>query len=213
MRSVLAILVLAPLLPAFSASIAVFGHSWIVPDATDWKVQKDGTTEILHLGTPRGPLPGPRRPIEFALSDMPSAREATVEADVQPLGRSVIIVYAYQDKAHFNYAHLSTDTGLAQPVHNGIFHVFGGERVRISSQAGPASFAASHRWYHIKLVFNGGIGAVHVQVDGQPVPSLHAVDLSLTHGKVGLGSFDETGDFKNVKTFGVFDSLTPRLHF
>lgn len=213
MKAAFAVLLFAASLPTFSASIRAFGHGWAVPDVTDWQVQKEGTTEVLHLGTPRGPLPGPRRPIEFALSDMPSAREATVEADVQPLGRSVIIVYAYQDEAHFNYAHLSTDTGLVQPVHNGIFHVFGGERVRISSQAGPASFPASHHWYHVKLVFHGGTGAVDVQVDGQPVPALHAVDLSLTHGKVGFGSFDETGDFKNVKTFAVFDSLTPPLHF
>jgi hypothetical protein len=28
---------------------------------------------------------------------------------------------------------------------------------------------------------------------------LHAVDLSLGPGKVGLGSFDETGAFKNIK--------------
>jgi hypothetical protein len=36
-------------------------------------------------------------------------------------------------------------------------------------------------------------------VDGQPVPALHAVDLSLREGRLGIGSFDETGDFKNVK--------------
>jgi hypothetical protein len=41
-----------------------------------------------------------------------------------------------------------------------------------------------------------------VTVDGKAIPALHAVDLSLTSGKVGLGSFDETGDFKNVRISG-----------
>ena len=212
MKPVLAVVLFAGSLAAYSVTIRAFGHNWVVPEAGDWQVQKEGATEILHLATPRGPLPGPRRPIQFALSDM-AMREATVEADIQPLKRSVIIVYAYQDEAHFNYAHLSTDTAMKQPVHNGIFHVFGGERVRISSQAGAASFPAINRWYHVKLVFDGPTGTVNVQVDGQPVPALQAVDLSLTHGKIGFGSFDETGDFKNVKIAGVFDSLTPPLHF
>jgi hypothetical protein len=36
-------------------------------------------------------------------------------------------------------------------------------------------------------------------VDGQALPALSAVDLSLAGGKVGIGSFDETAEFKNVK--------------
>jgi hypothetical protein len=38
-----------------------------------------------------------------------------------------------------------------------------------------------------------------VTVDGQAVPALRAIDFSLGAGKVGIGSFDETGEFKNVK--------------
>ena len=209
----LALLLAACLIAAPSASIHVFGHTWLVPDAADWQVQKEGDAEVLHMAVARGPLPGPRRPIQFALSDMPPAREAAVEFDVRPLKRSVIIVFDYQDEAHFNYAHLSTDTATAQPVHNGIFHVFGGERVRISPQAGPAAFPAVNRWYHVKLVTNGSSGAVDVLVDGQPVPALHAVDLSLDRGKVGVGSFDETGDFKNLRVLGASPSPLSRLRF
>jgi hypothetical protein len=86
-----------------------------------------------------------------------------------------------------------------QPVHNGIFHVYGGERVRISAERGPASFAASGRWYHVMLAHDSAAGTIEVAVDGQPVPALHAVDLSLGPGKVGLGSFDETGAFKDIR--------------
>ena len=149
----------------------------------------------------REPLPGPRRPFQFAIADTEPFSKVTVEADVKPLKRSVIIVYAYQDAAHFDYAHISTD--IKTPVHNGIFHVYGGERVRISSRKGPASFPGIDRWYHVKLVQDGTTGTVDVTVDGTAVPALHAVDLSLTEGKVGLGSFNETGDFKNVKITGT----------
>ena len=176
-------------------TLAIFGRTWSVPAAADWKVE-EGT---LRLVTSRGPLPGPRRPIQFALADVPNYDRLTVEADVIPLGRSLLIVLAYRDPAHFDYAHLSTDTAGEQPVHNGIFHVYGGERVRISAERGPAAFAARGRWYHVTLVHDSADGTIDVAVDGQPVPALHAVDLSLGPGRIGLGSFDETGAFKNTK--------------
>ena len=158
--------------------------------------------QVLQLVTPLDPLPGPRRPIQFALAQTPELSQMSLEMDAKPRRRSLILVFAYRDAAHFDYAHLSTDTGIQQPVHNGIFHVFGGERVRISSQGGPPAFPQTDRWYHVILKHDGETGEVEVSVDGQQIPALHAVDLSLTSGRVGVGSFDEVGDFKNVKIIG-----------
>lgn len=180
-------------------TLEIFGHTWDVPSKADWQITKDAGKPLLHMLQPRGPLPGPRRPIQFALMQMPPAHQVKVEVDIRPLKRSCIIVFAYQDPAHFDYVHLSTDTGEKQPVHNGIFHVYGGERVRISSPKGPAAFAAIDRWYHVVLNFSGETGEIDVTVDGQRVPALHAVDVSLPAGRIGLGSFDETGDFRNLK--------------
>jgi hypothetical protein len=167
--------------------------------ASDWKIGQQGGVEVLRLVEHRGPLPGPRRPIQFALRDVAEYGSLTLEADVKPLGRSLLIVFAYRDEAHFNYAHLSVDPGAKQPVHNGIFHVYGGERVRISSEQGPAAFSSTGRWYHVRLVHDAVNGTVGVTVDGASVPALEAVDRSLGAGKAGIGSFDETGEFKNVK--------------
>ena len=146
----------------------------------------------------RRAMPG-IEPIQFALADVVNYGTLIFDLDVKPLGGSLLIVFAYRDAAHFDYAHLSVDPGMKQPVHNGIFHVYGGERVRISSEQGPAAFAASGRWYHVKLTHDATTGSVSVTVDGRPVPALEAVDRSLGPGKCGFGSFDETGEFKNVK--------------
>ena len=179
-------------------ALDVFGHTWNIPVAGDWKVDTENGVPVLRLVEHRGPLPGPRRPIQFALTDVPEYGRVTLEADVRPLGGSLLIAFAYRDAAHFDYAHLSVDAGTKQPVHNGIFHVYGGERVRISSERGPAAFSAKGRWHHVKLTHDAITGAVDVFVDGQALPALHAVDLSLGSGKIGPGSFDETGEFKNV---------------
>ncbi len=194
----MAVLVLLAATLDAADTLRVFGREWQVRVGADWKVEQENGADVLRIVQNRGPLPGPRRPIQFALADTDYVR-VTVEADVKPLGRSLMIVFAYRDEAHFDYAHLSTDTGTKQPVHNGVFHVFGGERVRISNPNGPAAFAATGRWYHVKLMHDAQSGTVNVTVDGQALPSLKAVDLSLGGGKVGIGSFDETAEFKNVK--------------
>jgi hypothetical protein len=183
-------------------TLNVFGREWSVPDTSDWKVIEESGSQVLRLVSHRGPLPGPRRPIQFAIART-EFDQVRFEGDVRPLGKSLIIVFVYRDPAHFDYAHLSADTGIKEPVHNGIFHVFGGERVRISNQSGSAAFQETGRWYHVVLTHDGKTGVVRVSVDGHPVPALYAVDLSLTAGKVGIGSFDETGDFKNVKLEGA----------
>ncbi len=189
--------------------LSVFGHTWTVPLAQDWKVSEDAASPMLQLLVGREPKPGPRRPAQFALMEMPAARQVTLDADVRPTKRSLMIVYAYQDPAHFNYVHFSTDTAMKQVVHNGVFHVYGGERVRISPATGAAAFSAINQWFHIRVNWDGRIGEVQGFVDGVALPALHAVDLSLSKGKVGIGSFDETGDFKNVT---VFSTVEEQLH-
>jgi hypothetical protein len=202
---ILAGIIFAALAIAAAITIRAFGHDWTVPNASDWRVVGERSATVLHLVTPRGPLPGPRRPIQFALADTAAFRQVSIEADAKPLQQSLIFVFAYRDAAHFDYAHLSVDTGIKQPVHNGIFHVYGGERVRISSPNGPPAFGASGRWYHIHLLWDGASGAVAVSVDGKQIPALQAVDRSVAEGKIGIGSFDETADFKNVTFTGLHE--------
>lgn len=186
----------------FTNSFEVFGYRWTVPNTADWKLEKGKGSPVLHLLIGREPPPGPRRPMQFALAETPMFHNVTIDADLKPLKRSLIIVFAYHDAAHFDYAHLSTDTATKEPNHNGIFHVYGGERVRISSEAGPPAFAAASRWYHIRLTFDGASGQVRVSVNGQRLSALEASDMSLSSGRVGIGSFDETGDFRAVHIAG-----------
>jgi hypothetical protein len=147
--------------------IEIFGYKWNVPHAADWSIAQDGGTPLLRLQTGREPLPGPRRPFQFALAETAPFAKLTLEADAKPLQRSLMVVFAYQDPAHFDYLHFSIDTATKQPFHNGVFHVYGGERVRISAPDGPAAFAETNRWFHIKAVWGGSSGSVQGFVDGK----------------------------------------------
>jgi hypothetical protein len=198
MKILLAFIGLTSLLAA-AETLSVFGEKWTIQTpAADWSVGNN----LLQLKTSSEPVAGqPRRPTHFALLESKPYSKATVEADMKRNGRSLIIVYAWQDDAHYDYAHISSDDAVKQNVHNGMFHVFGGERVRMSSLEGPASFTTQD-WTPVKLVWDGSTGHCYVEVGGKRNPSLEATDMSLRWGRIGLGSFDETGDFRNVKVTG-----------
>jgi hypothetical protein len=196
-------LLLVSLLTAFVAAsaaetIEAFGQKWTVPVASDWAMEEG----ILHLKVPR-PQQQPRRPKQFALAETPDWLNVTLSLEAKSPEGNIILVYAYRDESHFNYAHLSADEATKQPVHNGIFHVYGGDRVRISTEKGPAAFPAKDEWVKIQLTHDASTGIVGVTINGKAWRAFEAVDLSLGAGKVGIGSFFNTASFRNVKITGT----------
>jgi hypothetical protein len=188
-------------------TIDAFGYRWRVPAAADWRTGVEDGAETLELLAPR-PSTQPRRPVQYALAETADFISVTLEAEVQrepesprQMHPSLILVYAWRDQDHFNYAHLSVDAAADVPVHNGIFHVAGGDRVRISSTEGPASLGGK-AWQKVRLVYDGRSGRVQVFVDGKTSPSLQAVEPTLGAGKVGIGSFFDMGRFRAVRITG-----------
>ncbi len=191
-------------------ALEAFGFRWRVPALKDWKLEEAAGVAVLNLivPTPANPSPKPRRPVQFALADTPAFARVTIEAEIrqEPAGErnrhtSLIFVYAYRDADHFNYVHFSVDAAKRQPVHNGIFHVYGGDRVRISSEEGPPTLIGED-WHKVRFVYDGATGKAEAWVDGKTSPSMRAVDLSLGAGKVGIGSFFDLGSFRNVRIKG-----------
>ncbi len=185
--------------PVFAAeSIQALGYKWTVEQSADWSVE-NGALRLLNKAEP--PAGKPRRPTKFALIESKPYYKVTVEAEVKRNGKSVILVYGWQDNDHYNYAHISSDEASKVRVHNGMFHVFGGDRARMSTFDGPASLPTQD-WTPVKLVFDGETGLCYVEVNGKRNPSLEAVDVDLRWGRIGFGSFNETGDIRGLKISG-----------
>jgi len=199
---------IAPLLllaaPAFAGGgIEAFGYRWTVPNPADWGVEGGAAGQVFRmLVTHPDTRQLPRRPVHYALADTPPFEEVAIEAEVKRgPGGSVILVYAWQDENHFDYAHLSPDAASRQPVHNGIFHVYGGDRVRISNTEGPGALPTED-WTPVRFVYSARSHLCEVTVAGRKIGSLRGVDLSLGAGRVGVGSFFHASEFRKLKIEG-----------
>lgn len=185
---------------AAAERIQAFGLPWSAPIGADWKVAQVDGVETLSLLVARPQQKDPRRPFQYALAETEPLGGFSLEVEVQPgkPGESLVIVYAWRDYEHFNYVHLSVDAASFQPVHNGIFHVYGGDRVRISREEGPGTLPDGN-WRAVKVVYDASTGIVEAAVDGKTSPSLRGADLSLGAGRIGLGSFFNTANFRKFK--------------
>ncbi len=170
---------------------------WQFPYPQDWTIGTEGQVHFLHMLRMREPLV-PRRPVQFALLKGTNVGSFTFQTRVRRQQHSVMVVFNYVDSLHFYYAHLSVDPGAKQPVHNGIFIVDGGPRRRIAGiEAAPV--LPDKNWHTIRVERDVDSGSIKVFVDAEHTPRFSVIDRTFTCGQVGLGSFDETGDFTDVR--------------
>jgi hypothetical protein len=170
--------------------------AWQFPFPEDWVVKQEGPLYFLHMLRNREPLV-PRRPQQFARIKDINVGSFTLETRLRRQDSSLLIAFSYIDTLHFYYTHLSVDTGAKVDVHNGIFIVNRAPRRRIAGlEAAPA--LPDKNWHKVRVERDVDSGSIKVFVDDESQPRFSVIDTTFKCGQVGLGSFDETGDFADV---------------
>lgn len=172
-------------------------NAWERPYPEDWEILSEGSLHYLHMKRSRPPGV-PRRPLQFARLKGVKAGSFTLNVKVRREGGSMIIVFNYVDTFHFYYVHLSENPGTEIAVHNGIFIVDGADRRRIAGLDASAALP-DRAWHDVRVVRNVSSGSIQVFVDQQATPRFSVIDHTYTSGQIGLGSFDETGDFADFR--------------
>jgi len=173
--------------------------AWVLPAAVDWEIASEGQNDFLRLRK-AGEIGNPRRPLQYAIPKNLCVSDFDLRVKVRRSGGSMMITFGYQDTLHFYYAHLSRDNGN-HAVHNGLFKVDGGERFRIAG-TGSAPVLPDNDWHEVRIVRQTSTGKIEVFADNDPQPRFHHVDNSFRFGRIGLGSFNETGDFDDLRVQG-----------
>jgi hypothetical protein len=168
-----------------------------LPYPEDWAVQQEGPLHYLHMLRARDAVE-PRHPIQFARLKGITVGSFTLETRVRREHLSVAIAFNYVDGVHFYYTHLSVDAGAKVAVHNGIFLVDGAPRRRIAGLEAPPALPDTN-WHKVRVERDVNSGSIKVFVDDESQPHFSVLDKTFKCGQIGLGSFDETGDYTDVK--------------
>jgi hypothetical protein len=113
--------------------------------------------------------------------------------------RDMCVFFGYQSPARFYYAH----QGLRRDaVSNHILIVNDAKRAPITKKTSPGCNWTDEGWHRIKVVRDVERGTIEVYFDDMETPAKTAVDKTFTWGQVGLGSYDDTGQWDDFKLYG-----------
>jgi hypothetical protein len=206
------LLVVLPLLAAedkpppllFEDDFGKGADRWEASDAKAWKIVDVKGGKAYSLFKQSDFKPPHRSPLNYSLIKDVSVGDFVFEASCKSTvkdypHRDLCIFFGYQDKAHFYYAHLGKKT---DDHCNQIFIVNGADRNKISTKTTEGT-PWTDDWHRVKVVRKVADGTIEVFFDDLKTPAMTATDKTFKWGRVGVGSFDDLGDWKDVKLHGV----------
>ena len=170
---------------------------WEFDGSGSWTMRGD-VLVLEKAGVPAGPI---RRPGALAIRRGQPVEDVEFQVDVRSTApadlavRDVLLIVGYQSPSRFYYIHLAAKTDA---VHNGIFLVNDADRRRIDDGKGVARLT-DQAWHRVRVVRRATTGAIEVFFGDDPKPLLKASDRTLSQGRVGVGSFDETAEFRRFE--------------
>jgi hypothetical protein len=172
---------------------------WEFSDPNAWKVVETPKGKVLSLFEKTTPKTPHRSPFGVALLKDVTVGDFVLEADLLSTvkdypHRDLCLFFGYQDNDHFYYSHLGKKTDKNA---NQLFIVNGADRAMISTKTTPGT-DWDDEWHHVKVVRKVADGTIEVYFDDLKTPVQTATNKTFLWGRVGVGSFDDLGNFDNI---------------
>jgi hypothetical protein len=177
---------------------------WQATDPAAWRIEEARGGKVLAQFKNSDYEPPVRSPLNINL-----IRGVVVKSFVLELKmfsttedyphRDLCLFFGHQDPSHFYYVHIAN---RADAHANSIFIVNGEPRVSIAKTRTEGT-KWDDNWHTVRLVRDAGKGTIEVFFDDRPEPIMTAVDDSFKYGRIGVGSFDDTGQFDDIRLWGV----------
>ncbi len=178
---------------------------WDFTDRSAWRITQvdDQHKHALDLFTKGKYEPPYRSPLNIALAPGLDLADFELDVRVRSTGRDygqrdVCFFFGHQDSSHFYYAHLATK---ADDVHNTIHIVNGKPRTAIAETRSKGT-PWTDGWHNVRIARKVKEGLIQVFFDDMKNPAMTAHDTTFSHGRIGVGSFDDTAMFDEVRIRG-----------
>ncbi len=177
--------------------------AWEPTDPAAWKIAEDHGGHVYSLFTQSKYESPVRSPINYSLVKDRDVSDFVLEVKLRSTTkdykhRDMCVIFGYQDRSHFYYVHLALESDAHA---NSIFLVNGTPRVSVAKTRNNG-IAWGETYHTVRVVRKASSGEISVYFDDMEKPVMTAVDQTFIHGRVGVGSFDDTGNVDDFKLWG-----------
>lgn len=175
-------------------------EGWTFTDHQAYRIiELPGVGKVLEQFQASQYEPKVRSPFNIALAPGVDLADFELTLRVQSTARDyghrdVCLFFGHQDPSHFYYVHLGKE---ADPHAHSIFLVNDAPRVSIAEQRTEGT-PWTDGWHTVKIVRRVADGWIAVYFDDMTTPIMTAHDSTFTHGRIGFGTFDDTGRFDDI---------------
>lgn len=177
--------------------------AWQTTDPAAWRIEDGADGKVLALFGKSNYEPKVRSPLNINL-----IKDVVVGSFVLELKmlsttddyghRDLCLFFGHQGPSHFYYVHIANKSDAHA---NSIFIVDGEPRISIAKTRTEGT-KWDDNWHTVRLVRDVEKGTIEVFFNDSAEPIMTAVDKRFTWGRVGVGSFDDTGRYDDIRLWG-----------
>lgn len=177
-------------------------HDFVMTDPTAWKINTSDGQQTLELFGKSNYESRVRSPFNIAVLESILVGDFVLEVKLAQSGREyghrdLCLFFGIQSPTNFYYTHIAS---VADQNANNIFLVNDEPRTNIASKTTEGTdWGATNSWHTARIERNSKTGTIRVYFDDWGKPIMEANDLHFPSGRIGLGSFDDTGQFDEIK--------------
>lgn len=177
---------------------------WQPTDPKAWRIETQGKNHVYSQFKKRSDFNPPvRSPYNRSILKDYNVGSFVLDVRLQSTHkdyghRDLCLFFGVQDDSHLYYVHLGKK---ADDHANQVFIVNNKPRTKISITSTDGT-DWNDEWHHARIVRDIKTGKIEVYYDDMKNPVMTARDKTFTSGRVGVGSFDDTGHFDHVLLYG-----------
>ncbi len=182
-------------------------------DDRAWKISgEEKTLELFGKSEYRSRV---RSPFNIALLKHHLFGSFVLEVDLAQSGREyghrdLCLFFGAQSSTNFYYVHIAS---VADDNANNIFLVNDEPRTNIAEKTtSGTNWGETNSWHKARIERDIEAGTIKVYFDDMSTPIMEATDKHFDIGRIGFGSFDDTGRFDNIRIWGE-KTMPPKTAF
>jgi len=176
---------------------------FVASDPSAWRIAEEDGNRFLEQYAQSEYAPPYRSPLNLAVLAGPYVGDFVLELDVMQTGREyahrdACFFFGVQDPAHLCYAHLASQAD--ENAHH-IQLVAGADRAPVTLHRGFGVEWGDGVWHRVRLERSLALERLTVWLDDRPEPVLEARRGAMQEGWMGLGTFDDSARFDNLRLY------------